>query len=165
MKNNSRKHKNLDKQITVFMALRGHNPQNVDCEQVMREMMEEINHWRMVAKHLNATKRPRGGQKTAEMDRVRYQHLIGYLTGKHEINQQEAAEIIFEHMSLSGRWPKPKTILELASGWKQSMSFPNSQNFSIFRGGNATEMLNELMEMSGDPDYFPEQTVNYRKPE
>jgi len=41
----------------------------------MREMMEEINYWRMVAKHPGAVERPRGGQKTAEMDRVRYQHM------------------------------------------------------------------------------------------
>jgi hypothetical protein len=27
------------------------------------------------------------------------------------------------------------------------------------------EMLFELMEMTGDPDYFPEQIANYRKPQ
>ena len=163
----TKKQQNLEKQITVFMALRGHNPQNVDCEQVMREMMEEINHWRMVAKHPNATKRPRGGQKTAEMDRVRYQHLIGYLTGKHEISQQEAANIIAERsMSISGRELKPKTILELASGWKTKHEFSKpSKLFDIPRWQRHEEMLNELMEISGDPDYFPEQIANYRKPE
>ena len=29
----------------------------------MREMMEEINYWRMVAKHSGAVERPQGGQK------------------------------------------------------------------------------------------------------
>jgi hypothetical protein len=162
----TKKQQNLEKQITVFMALRGHNPQNVDCEQVMREMMEEINHWRMVAKHPNATDKPRGGQRTAEMDRVRYQHLIGYLTGKHEINQQEAAIIIAERsMSISGRELKPKTILELASGWKKKHEFSKSSKlFDIPRWQRHEEMLDELMEMFGDPDYFPEQIANYCKP-
>ena len=136
-------------------------------ERSKREMMEEINHWRMVAKHPNATKRPRGGQQTAEMDQVRYQHLIGYLTGKHEINEQEAANIIAERsMSISGRELTPKTILELASGWKKKHEFSKpSKLFDIPRWQRHEEMLNELMEMSGDPDYFPEQIANYRKPE
>jgi hypothetical protein len=159
--------KDLDSQISVFLALRGHVPSAIDHWQVMREMMEEINHWRMVAKHPNATNRPRGGQKTAAMDRIRYQHLIGYLTDKHGINQQEAAEIISEHsMSLRGRCPKPKTILELASGWKKKHEFSKpSKLFDIPRWQRHEEMLCELMEMSGDPDYFPEQIANYRKPE
>jgi hypothetical protein len=101
------------------------------------------------------------------MDRIRYQHLIGYLTDKHGINQQEAAEIISEHsMSLRGRCPKPKTILELASGWKKKHEFSKpSKLFDIPRWQRHEEMLCELMEMSGDPDYFPEQIANYRKPE
>ncbi|NBT42778.1 MAG: hypothetical protein EBT20_20390, partial [Alphaproteobacteria bacterium] len=120
----SNKQEKLEQQIRLFLLVRGHTPQNVDCEQVMLEMMEEINYWRMVAKHPGAVKRLRGGQKTAEMDRVRYQHMIGYLTGKHSINQAEAAEIISEHsMSVTGRSPKPKTILELASGWKKNHEF------------------------------------------
>ena len=67
----------LESQIKRFLAVRGHTPQNVDCEQVMLEMMEEINYWRMVAKHPGEVDRTRGGQKTAEMDRVKYQHMIG----------------------------------------------------------------------------------------
>ena len=157
----------LESQIKLFLMVRGHTPQNVDCEQVMLEMMEEINYWRMVAKHPGAVDRPRGGQKTAEMDRVRYQHMIGYLTGKHSINQAEAAEIISAHsMSVTGRSPKPKTILELASGWKKNHEFSiPSKLFDVPRWQRHEEMLYELMEMTGDPDYFPEQIANYRKPE
>ncbi|MDC6458413.1 hypothetical protein OAW66_04805 [Alphaproteobacteria bacterium] len=157
----------LDRQINVFLALRGHDHLMVDWWQVMREMMEEINYWRMVAKHPGAVDRPRGGQKTAEMDRVRYQHMIGYLTGKHSIDQAEAAEIISEHsMSVTGRSPKPKTILELASGWKNNHEFSiPSKLFDVPRWQRHEEMLYELMEMTGDPDYFPEQIANYRKPE
>ena len=55
--------KDLDRQINVFLALRGHNHQMVDWWRVMREMMEEINYWRMVAKHSGAVERPQGGQK------------------------------------------------------------------------------------------------------
>ena len=108
-----------------------------------------------------------GWAKTAEMDRVRYQHMIGYLTGKHSINQAEAAEIISEHsMSVTGRSPKPKTILELASGWKKNHEFSiPSKLFDVPRWQRHEEMLYELMEMTGDPDYFPEQIANYRKPE
>ena len=133
----------------------------------MREMMEEINYWRMVAKHPGAVERPRGGQKTAEMDRVRYQHMIGYLTGKHSINQAEAAEIISAHsMSVTGRSPKPKTILELASGWKKNHEFEKlAKKWGFVRWELHKDALFELMEMTGDPDYFPEQIVNYRKPE
>ena len=128
----SGKENKLDGQINVFLALRGHDHQMVDWWQVMREMMEEINYWRMVAKHPGAVERPRGGQKTAEMDSERYQHMIGYLTGKHSINQAEAAEIISVHsMSVTGRSPKPKTILELASGWKKIMNLKSWQK----RGG------------------------------
>ena len=106
----------------------------------MREMMEEINYWRMVAKHPGEVDSPRGGQKTAKMDRLRYQHMIGYLTGKHSINQAEAAEIISIHsMSVTGRRPKPKTILELASGWKKIMNFLSPQSFSILHGGECTK--------------------------
>lgn len=163
----SEKKSKLDRQINFFLALRGHNSENVDCQQVMREMMEEVNYWRMVAKHPGAVERPRGGQKTAEMDRVRYQHMIGYLTGKHSINQAEAAEIISEHsMSVTGRELKAKTILELASGWKTKHEFSKpSKLFDTPRWQSHEEMLNEFMEMSGDPDYFPEQIANYRKPE
>ena len=126
----------LESQIKRFLLVHGHTPQNVDCEQVMLEMMEEINYWRMVAKHPGEVERPRGGQKTAKMDRLRYQHMIGYLTGKHSINQAEAAEIISEHsMSVTGRSPKPKTILELASGWKKIMNSLSPQSFLMFRGG------------------------------
>ena len=57
----------LESQIKRFLLVRGHTPQNVDCEQVMREMMEEINYWRMVAKHPGAVERQRGGQKTVKM--------------------------------------------------------------------------------------------------
>ena len=53
----------LESQIKRFLLVRGHTPQNVDCEQVMLEMMEEINYWRMVAKHSGAVERPQGGQK------------------------------------------------------------------------------------------------------
>ena len=93
--------------------------------------------------------------------------MIGYLTEKHDINQQEAAEIVSEHsMSLSGGWPKPKTILELASGWKTKHEFSKPSNlFDIPRWQRHEEMLYELMEMYGDPDYFPEQIADYRKPE
>ena len=69
--------KDLDRQINVFLALRGHSHKMIDWWQVMREMMEEIDYWRMVAKHPGAVDRPRGGQKTAKMDRIRYQHMIG----------------------------------------------------------------------------------------
>ena len=133
----------LESQIKRFLLVRGHTPQNVDCEQVMLEMMEEINYWRMVAKHPGAVERPRGGQKTAEMDRVRYQHMIGYLTGKHSINQAEAAEIISVHsMSVTGRSPKPKTILELASGWKKNHEFSiPSKLFDVPRWQRNEEML------------------------
>ena len=48
----SGKENKIDGQINVFLALRGHDHQMVDWWQVMREMMEEINHWRMVAKHI-----------------------------------------------------------------------------------------------------------------
>ena len=156
----------LESQIKLFLLVRGHTPQNVDCEQVMREMMEEINYWRMVAKHPGAVERPRGGQKTAEMDRVRYQHMIGYLTGKHSINQAEAAEIISVHsMSVTGRSPKPKTILELASGWKKNHEFEKlAKKWGFVRWELHKDALFELMEMTGDPDYFPEQIANYRKP-
>lgn len=161
------KQEKLEQQIRLFLLVRGHTPQNVDCEQVMLEMMEEINYWRMVAKHPGAVDSPRGGQKTAKMDRLRYQHMIGYLTGKHSINQAEAAEIISEHsMSVTGRSPKPKTILELASGWKKNHEFSiPSKLFDVPRWQRHEEMLYELMEMTGDPDYFPEQIANYRKPE
>ena len=126
----TKKQEKLELQIRLFLSVRRHTPQKVDCEQAMREMMEEINYWRMVAKHPGAVERPRGGQKTAEMDSERYQHMIGYLTGKHSINQAEAAEIISEHsMSVTGRSPKPKTILELVSGWKKIISSLNSQSF------------------------------------
>ena len=157
----------LESQIKLFLMVRGHTLQTVDCEQVMREMMEEINYWRMVAKHPGEVDRPRGGQKTAKMDRLRYQHMIGYLTGKHSINQAEAAEIISIHsMSVTGRRPKPKTILELASGWKKNHEFSiPSKLFDVPRWQRHEEMLYELMEMTGDPDYFPEQIANYRKPE
>ena len=161
------KQEKLEQQIRLFLLVRGHTPQNVDCEQVMLEMMEEINYWRMVAKHPGEVERPRGGQKTAKMDRLRYQHMIGYLTGKHSINQAEAAEIISIHsMSVTGRRPKPKTILELASGWKKNHEFSiPSKLFDVPRWQRHEEMLYELMEMTGDPDYFPEQIANYRKPE
>ena len=163
----TKKQEKLEQQIRLFLLVRGHTPQNVDCEQVMLEMMEEINYWRMVAKHPGAVDRPRGGQKTAKMDRVRYQHMIGYLTGKHSINQAEAAEIISEHsMSVTGRSPKPKTILELTSGWKKNHEFSiPSKLFDVPRWQRHEDMLYELMEMTGDPDYFPEQIENYRKPE
>ena len=55
--------KDLDQQINVFLALCGHAHQMVDWWQVMRKMMEEINYWRMVAKHPGEVDRPRGGQK------------------------------------------------------------------------------------------------------
>ena len=163
----SGKENKLDGQINVFLALRGHDHLMVDWWQVMREMMEEINYWRMVAKHPGAVDRPRGGQKTAKMDRLRYQHMIGYLTGKHSINQAEAAEIISIHsMSVTGRRPKPKTILELASGWKKNHEFSiPSKLFDTPRWRMHEETLFELMEMTGDPDYFPEQIANYRKPD
>ena len=161
------KQEKLEQQIRLFLLVRGHTPQNVDCEQVMLEMMEEINYWRMVAKHPGAVERPRGGQKTAEMDRVRYQHMIGYLTGKHSINQAEAAEIISEHsMSVTGRSPKPKTILELASGWKKNHEFEKlAKKWGFVCWKLHKDALFELMEMTGDPDYFPEQIANYRKPQ
>jgi hypothetical protein len=73
---NDKKNK-LDGQINVFSALRGHDYQMVDWCQAMSKMMDEINYWRMVAKHPNAVTRPRGGQETAEMGRFRYQHMIG----------------------------------------------------------------------------------------
>ena len=163
----SGKENKLDGQINVFLALRGHDHLMVDWWQVMREMMEEINYWRMVAKHPGEVDRPRGGQKTAEMDRIGYQHMIGYLTGKHSINQAEAAEIISAHsMSVTGRSPKPKTILELASGWKKSHEFEKvAKKWGFVRWELHKDALFELMEMTGDPDYFPEQIVNYRKPE
>ena len=163
----TKKQQNLEKQIAVFMELRGHTPRNVDYAQVMREMMEEINYWRMVAKHPGAVERPRGGQKTTKMDRVRYQHMIGYLTGKHSINQAEAAEIISEHsISVTGRELKAKTILELASGWKKNHEFEKlAKKWEFVRWELHKEMLDELSEMTGDPDYFPEQIANYRKPE
>ena len=63
----------LESQIKRFLLVRGHTPQNVDCEKVMLEMMEEINYWRMVAKHPGAVERPRGGHKTASM-LLRYAH-------------------------------------------------------------------------------------------
>ena len=159
--------KDLDRQINVFLALRGHDHQMVDWWQVMREMMEEINYWRMVAKHPGEVDRTRGGQKTAEMDRERYQHMIGYLTGKHSINQAEAAEIISEHsMSVTGRELKAKTILELASGWKKNHEFEKlAKKWGFVRWELHKEMLDELTEMTSDPDYFPEQIANYRKPE
>jgi hypothetical protein len=159
--------KDLDRQINVFLALRGHDHQMVDWWQVMREMMEEINYWRMVAKHPGAVGRPRGGQKTAKMNRIRYQHMIGYLTGKHSINQAEAAEIISEHsMSVTGRELKAKTILELASGWKKNHEFEKlAKKWGFVRWELHKEMLDELTEMTSDPDYFPEQIANYRKPE
>jgi len=163
----SGKENKLDGQINVFLALRGHDHQMVDWWQVMREMMEEINYWRMVAKHPGAVERPRGGQKTAEMDSERYQHMIGYLTGKHSINQAEAAEIISVHsMSVTGRSPKPKTILELASGWKKNHEFEKlAKTWGFVRWELHKDALFELMEMTGDPDYFPEQIANYRKPQ
>ena len=163
----SNKQEKLEQQIRLFLLVRGHTPQNVDCEQVMLEMMEEINYWRMVAKHPGAVKRLRGGQITAEMDRVRYQHMIGYLTGKHSINQAEAAEIISEHsMSVTGRSPKPKTILELASGWKKNHEFEKlAKKWGFVCWELHKDALFELMEMTGDPDYFPEQIANYRKPQ
>ena len=157
----------LESQIKLFLMVRGHTLQTVDCEQVMREMMEEINYLRMVAKHPGEVDRLRGGQKTAKMDRLRYQHMIGYLTGKHSINQAEAAEIISEHsMSVTGRSPKPKTILELASGWKKSHEFEKvAKKWGFVRWELHKDALFELMEMTGDPDYFPEQIANYRKPD
>ena len=63
----TKKQEKLAQQIRLFLLVRGHTPQNVDCEQVMREMMEEINYWRMVAKHPGAVERQRGGQKTVKM--------------------------------------------------------------------------------------------------
>ena len=133
------KQEKLEQQIRLFLLVRGHTPQNVDCEQVMLEMMEEINYLRMVAKHTGEVDRLRGGQKTAKMDRLRYQHMIGYLTGKHSINQAEAAEIISAHsMSVTGRSPKPKTILELASGWKKIMNLKSWQKSGGLFVGSCT---------------------------
>ncbi|MDC0955471.1 hypothetical protein OAR83_03145 [Alphaproteobacteria bacterium] len=60
----------LDRQINVFLAVRGHDHQMVDWWQVTREIMEEVNYWRVVAKHPGEVDRPRGGQKKAEMDRL-----------------------------------------------------------------------------------------------
>ena len=51
---NDKKNK-LDGQINVFSASHGHDYQIVDWRQVMREMMEKINYWRMVAKYPNST--------------------------------------------------------------------------------------------------------------
>ena len=73
---NDKKNK-LDGQINVFLALRGYDYQIVDWWQVMREMMEKVNYWRMIAKYPNSVTRPRGGQETAKMDKFRYQHMVG----------------------------------------------------------------------------------------
>lgn len=73
---NDKKNK-LDGQINVFLALRGYDYQIVDWWQVKREMMEKINYWRMVAKYPNSVTRPRGGQETAKMDKLRYRHMVG----------------------------------------------------------------------------------------
>lgn len=160
--------KNLDGQINTFLALRGHTRPDLDYWQIMSEMMEEINHWRMVAKYPIAGSRPRGRQHTAHMDRIRYQHMMGYLAFKHDISGEEAAEIIAAHsMSVDGGKRTAKSVLDLASGWKHKHYYATPPN--LFRGTprwvHHEEFLQEAIELTGDPDYFPDQIRNFCKSE
>ena len=80
----SAKDRQLDRQVSAFLALRGHSDPKKDYWQVFREMMSEINHLRMVIKYPR-TGRQRGRQPTAEINRERYQDLLGFLAFKHSL--------------------------------------------------------------------------------
>jgi hypothetical protein len=111
-------HSSLDRQLSTFIALRGYTNPSEDYWEILREMMSEINHLRMVIKYPR-TGRQRGRQPTAEINRERYQDLLGFLAFKHSINGEEAAQILSElSVPIDVEKHSAKTILELASGWK-----------------------------------------------
>tara|TARA_X000000950_G_scaffold259330_1_gene327625 strand:- start:526 stop:1152 length:627 start_codon:yes stop_codon:yes gene_type:complete len=158
----SEKGQQLDRQISAFLALRGHSDPKENHWQIFREMMAEINHLRMVVKNPSRG-RERGRQPTANLDRERYQHLIGFLVFKHRISGEEAAEILSELcLSIDGGERSAKAILELASGWKtkhflaEQRSLPMPERWKMHE-----EWLDELSEMYGDPEYFPTPIRNY----
>jgi len=152
----------LDRQITTFISLRGHLNPSEDHWIIFRQMMSEINHLRMVIKYPK-TGRQRGRQPTAKLDRERYQHLLGFLTFKHSISGEEAAQILSELSdSVDGGKRSAKAILELASGWKtkhflaEQSSLQRPERWKMHE-----EWLDELSEMFGDPEYFPDLIRNY----
>lgn len=156
------KDRQLDRQISAFLALRGHSSPKEDYWQIFREMMSEINHLRMAIKYPK-TGRQRGRQPTVELDRERYQHLVGFLAFKHSISGEEAAHILSElSVPNDGEKHSAKTILELASGWKtkhflaEQSSLPMPERWKMHE-----EWLDELSEMFGDPEYFPDLIRNY----
>ena len=151
-----------DRQIYSFLTVRGHFSPNEDYRQIFREMMAEINHLRMVIKYPDRGRRP-GRQPTADLDRERYQHLLGFLVFKHSISGEEAAQILSKFCnSIDGGERSAKAILELASGWKtkhflaQEGSLPMPERWIMHE-----EWLDELSEMFGDPEYFPDLIRNY----
>ena len=85
------KNKQIDRQISAFLAVRGHYSPKEDYWQIFRQMMIEINHLRMVIKYPDRGRRP-GRQPTADLDRERYQHLLGFLVFKHSIAGEEAGK-------------------------------------------------------------------------
>ena len=155
-------HSSLDRQLSTFIALRGYTNPSEDYWQILREMMSEINHLRMVIKYPK-TGRKRGRQPTAKLDRERYQHLMGFLVFKHSISGEEAAQILSECCnSIDGGDRSAKAILELASGWKtkhflaEKGSLPKPERWIMHK-----EWLDELSQMFGDPEYFPDLIRNY----
>ena len=155
-------HSSLDRQLSTFIALRGYTNPSQDYWQILREMMSEINHLRMVIKYPK-TGRKRGRQPTAKLDRERYQHLMGFLVFRHNISGEEAAHILSELSGpIDGNKRSAKAILELASGWKtkhflaENGSLPMPERWIMHE-----EWLDELSEMFGDPEYFPDLIRNY----
>lgn len=153
----------LDEQIATFLSICGHTPGTVDCEDALRSLMKEINYWRDMA--LFPSKRPRGRPNSRAMDAVRYKHLMGYVTDKLKINQEEAAEIISERcIGLDNIEHEPKTILDLASGWKSlagyeaSALFPNEKRYE-----RHAQFLEEAAVFSGNSDYFPLEIRNLNR--
>ena len=150
------KNKQIDRQISAFLAVRGHYSPKEDYWQIFRQMMIEINHLRMVIKYPDRGRRP-GRQPTADLDRERYQHLLGFLVFKHSIAGEEAAQILSERCnSIDGGDRSAKAILELASGWKtknflaEKRSLPNPERWIMHE-----EWLDELSEMFGTQNISP----------
>ena len=147
----------LDEQIATLLAMYGYTPGSMDCEDAMRSLMKEVIYWREAAQF--PSKRKQGRPNTREMDSVRYKHLMGYVTDKLQINQEAAAEIISEKcIGLDNVEHEPKTILDLASGWKSlagyasSTLFPNQKRYERHAG-----FLEEAAILLGNSDYFPEE--------
>ena len=129
------KNKQIDRQIYSFLAVRGHSSPKEDYWQIFRQMMIEINHLRMVIKYPDRGRRP-GRQPTADLDRERYQHLLGFLVFKHSISGEEAAQILSEFCnSIDGGERSAKAILELATGWKTKHFLAEEGHYQCLSGG------------------------------